>query len=178
MQDNDMEDYEDSDEDVDNIGDDDKEIHLTRQDYKKSLSQESLFEGEESINNLGDLDYQGIVDSIMPELKKKYNLRPKDKNSTTDPSKKIMSRSKKSEITQLSIEAQAAKTKTVEASTAKTKTAKTKETQTNRQERRETKIPIRETDKTIIGFNLENKINKINIPIPLVELANIPKYKK
>jgi hypothetical protein len=109
----------------------------------------------------------------MAELQQKYNLRPRDKNSTTDPPKKILSRSKKSEAAQPStetqaaktktVETQAAKTKTVETQTAKTKTAETKATQTNRPEKRETKIPTREAEKTIGSFNLENEINKIKI---------------
>jgi hypothetical protein len=35
-----------------------------------------------------------------------------------------------------------------------------------------------ETDKTVGIFNLENEINKIKIPIPLVELAKNPIYQK
>jgi hypothetical protein len=162
MQSDDMQDYEGLDEDLNNLSDDDREPHLTRQDYERSLDQEPLFENEESINNLGESDYQGITNSIMAELQQKYNLRPRDKNSTTDPPKNILSRSKKSEAAQPStekqaakmktVEAQASKTKTVEISTAKTKTAETKETQTNRPERRETEIPTREADKMIRKF--------------------------
>jgi hypothetical protein len=89
-----------------------REPHLTRQDYEISLDQEPLFKNEESINNLGESDYQGIVDSIMVELQKKYNLRPRDKNYTTAPPKKILSISKMNEASQPSTETQAAKTKT------------------------------------------------------------------
>jgi hypothetical protein len=35
-----------------------------------------------------------------------------------------------------------------------------------------------EIDKTIGIFNLENEINKIKIPIPLVKLAKNPIYRK
>ena len=35
-----------------------------------------------------------------------------------------------------------------------------------------------EIDKTIGSFNLENEIKKIKIPIPLVELAKNPIYRK
>jgi hypothetical protein len=41
-----------------------------------------------------------------------------------------------------------------------------------------TEVPTRETEKTIGGFSLENELNKIKIPVPLVELAKNPIYKK
>jgi hypothetical protein len=53
-----------------------------------------LFGNEVSINNMGESDYQGITNSIMAELQQKYNLRPRDKNSTTVPPRKILSRNK------------------------------------------------------------------------------------
>jgi hypothetical protein len=81
---------------------------------------------------MGESDYQGIADSIMAELQQKYYLRPRDKNSTTDPPKKILSRSKKNEAYQPSTGNLTTKTKTVETQYAKTRTTKTKETQTNK----------------------------------------------
>jgi hypothetical protein len=62
------------------------------------LDQEPLFRNEENINNLGDFEYQGIVDTIMAKLKKKYNLRPRNKKFTIDPPKKILSRNKTNEV--------------------------------------------------------------------------------
>jgi hypothetical protein len=53
-----------------------------------------------------------------------------------------------------------------------------KETQTNRTEKRDTEIPSREAEKMIGSFNLERKINKIKILVPLVELAKNPMYRK
>jgi hypothetical protein len=47
----------------------------------------------------------------MVKLQKKYNLRPREKNSTTAPPKKILSRSKKNEAAQPSTEKQATKQK-------------------------------------------------------------------
>jgi hypothetical protein len=136
MQSDDMQEYEGLDEDINNLSDDDREPHLTRQDYEISLDQEPLFGNEESINNLGESDYQGIVDSIMVKLQQKYNLRPRDKNYTTVPPKNILSRSKTNEAAQPSTETQAAKTKTVETQAAKTRTIETKEIHTNRPEKR------------------------------------------
>jgi hypothetical protein len=94
MQSDDMQDYEGLDEDINNLSDDEREPHLTRQDYKIYLDQEPLFGNEESINNLGESDYQGITDSIMVELQQKYNLRNRYKNYTNSPPKNILSRSK------------------------------------------------------------------------------------
>jgi len=68
----------------------------------------------------------------MAELQQKYNIRPRDKNYTTDPPKKIFSRGKKSEASQQSTKTKTAKTQNVETSNAKTKTTETKETHTNR----------------------------------------------
>jgi hypothetical protein len=67
MQRDDMQNYEGLEEDINNLSDDDQEPHLTRQDYEISLDLEPLFSNEESINNLGESAYQGIVDSIMVE---------------------------------------------------------------------------------------------------------------
>jgi hypothetical protein len=53
-----------------------------------------------------------------------------------------------------------------------------KEIQTNKAEKKETEVPIRETEKIIGGFSLENEINKIKIPIPLVELEKNLVYQK
>jgi hypothetical protein len=54
---------------------------------------------------------------------------------------------------------------------ARTKPVETRTTQTKKPENTEAKIPTRETEKTIGGFSLENELNKIKIPMPLVELA-------
>ena len=91
MQRDDMQNYGELEEDPNNLSEDDLEPHLTRQDYEKSLDLESIFNNEERINNLGEFVYQGLVDSIMAELQQKYNLRPREKNSTNDPPKNIFS---------------------------------------------------------------------------------------
>jgi hypothetical protein len=89
-----------------------------------------------------------------------------------------LSRSKKNETSQPSTKNLTDKTKTVDTQHTKTKTAKTKATQTNRTEKRNTEIPSREVKRAIGSFNLESEINKIKIPVPLVELAKNPMYKK
>jgi hypothetical protein len=75
-------------------------------------------------------------------------------------------------------EIQARKTKAVETQTSETKITENKAMQTNNSERKETKASTREIDKIVGGFRLENEINKIKIPIPLVELAKNLVYRK
>ena len=45
-------------------------------------------------------------------------------------------------------------------------------------EKRESEISTKEMDKGGGGFSFENEINRIKIPIPLVELAKNPAYHK
>ena len=105
----------------------------------------------------------------MVELQHKYNLRSREKNPTIVPPKNILSRNKMNEveITKPPTETQVSRTKPVE----------TRATQTKKPENTEAKIPTKETKKMIEGFSLENKINKIKIPMPLVELAKNLIYK-
>jgi len=71
---------------------------------------------EQSIHNLGESAYQGIVDSIMVELQHKYNSRPREMNTVTGPPKNILSRNKVNEVvvTKPLVEKQFAQTKIVE----------------------------------------------------------------
>jgi hypothetical protein len=144
MQSDDMQNYEGLEEDINNLSDDDWEPHLTRQDYEKSLDLEPLFNNEESINNLGEFAYQGIPDSIMVELQQKYNLRPRETNTTNVPPKNILSRNKVNEevATKLLVDTQASRTKTVE----------TRATQTKKIENIEAQAPTREIEKTTGRF--------------------------
>jgi hypothetical protein len=75
-----------------------------------------MFSNEESIYNLGESPYQGINESIMEELKQKYNLRPREKNTTSVPSKKIILRNKANEavVTKPLVEKQVAQNKILE----------------------------------------------------------------
>jgi hypothetical protein len=49
-----------------------------------------------------------------------------------------------------------------------------KEVQMNKLEKKDSEFPIRETDKVSGFFSFKNEINKIKIPIPLVELVKNP----
>jgi hypothetical protein len=72
-----LQDYEELEEYLNNLSDDDLETHLTQQDYEKYLDLESLFNNDENINNLGKSTYQGLTNSIIDEIQHKYDLRPR-----------------------------------------------------------------------------------------------------
>ena len=161
MKRDDMQNYEGLEEYLNNLSDDDQEPHLTKQDYEKSLDLEPLFNNDESINNLGESAYQGLTNAIMTKLQQKYNLRPRETNPTSVPPKNILSRNKANEavVTKPLVETQASQTKIVE----------TRETQTKKIENIEAQATIREIQKTNGGFSLENELNKIKIPVYLVD---------
>jgi len=56
--------------------------------------------------------------------------------------------------------------------------AETKTSQINKTEKKGIEARTTEIDKTTGNFSLENEINKIKIPIRLVELAKNPIYRK
>jgi hypothetical protein len=122
-----------------------------------------------------------MADTIMFELQHKYNLRPKNKSASTTQPKKIFPRGetydpvpKDTEIQNTKIkedEVQAGKIKVVGMQTLETKLTENKEIQTNKLERKKFEASTKEIDRLVGGFSLENEINKIKIPIPLVELA-------
>jgi ribonuclease HI len=194
---NDMQEFEDLEEDVNNLGDDCIQPHLTKEDYEKSLNIGQPSGADNSLNNANDLAYQGMADTIMAELQHKYNLRPKNKPVSTAQPKKIFPRGETYEPVQRETETwnnrgvdsqninvkeaetQARRTNTVETQTPEMpRTAKNKTVQTNKMDRKESEVSAKETDKIAGSFCLENEINKIKIPIPLVELAKNPVYRK
>jgi hypothetical protein len=76
-----------------------------------------------------------------------------------------------------------AETQTKEIKTAKTHTqvnkiTSNKSAQKNKLEKKESEVSTRETNKGSGGFSFENEINRIKIPIPLVELAKNHVYRK
>jgi hypothetical protein len=128
----------------------------------------------------------------MAELQHKYNLRPKETSATSSPPKNIILRNKEDEavVTKKTVDKQAAQNKqTIEKQVSQTKQivekkydpskkVETKETQTKKIENIETQTSTRQYKKIVGGFILQNEINKIKIPMSLVELANNPIYKK
>jgi hypothetical protein len=91
IQGDEVQDYDELYEELNNLRDDDLEPHLTKQDSEKYLDMESLFNEYKNINNLGDSTYKGLTDSIMVELQHKYDLRERENNSINTPPKNILS---------------------------------------------------------------------------------------
>lgn len=69
-----MQEFEDLEEDVNNLGDDCTQPHLTKEDYEKSLNTEQSSVEDNNLNGANDPAYQ-----VMAELQHKYNLRPRNK---------------------------------------------------------------------------------------------------
>jgi hypothetical protein len=165
-------------------------LYLSRQDYEASLSKESTSEEHVNNNMTDDFTYQNIVDDIIDELHEKYNLRPRNKNLPNVPTKKSLPRNETDEVTPKVANKQSAKRNTTDTQpvqlelvgTPPVKTqAPIKENKVTSQRKIEKKgmeAPNTENDKALGNFNLENEINKIKIPIPLVELAKNPVYRK
>jgi hypothetical protein len=74
--------------------------------------------------------------------------------------------------------AQTKETRPIDKVTSSTKVTSDKVIQTNRSEEKRSEVLTKETDKANTSYNFENELNKIKIPIPLVELAKNPTYRK
>jgi hypothetical protein len=195
---NDLQDFGYLDDDVMNLGDDCTQPYLTREDYEKSLNtQQSSIEGEE--RDYMDLcSYQEETGMIMAEVQPRYNLRSKGKPISTTQHKKILPRGQTYEptleetvlpknkvkvVNTQEPEVEKVETKTQETEAANTNTplikiVSNKAVQKNKLEKKDSKVPTREIDKVSGVFIFENEINKIKIPIPLVELTKNPTYQK
>ena len=96
---NDLQEFEDLGEDVNNLGDDCVQNHQTKEDYERSLNTVQPLNKDNNINNAGYSTYQGMADTIMAKLLHKYNLRPKNKYVSTTQPKKVLPRGKTYEPT-------------------------------------------------------------------------------
>ena len=76
------------------------------------------------------------------------------------------------------VETKTQETEATNTNTPLTKIMSNKVFQTNKLEKKESEVSTRETDKGSGSFSLENEINKIKIPIPMVKLAKNPMYRK
>jgi hypothetical protein len=135
---------------------------------------------------------------IAADFQPRYNLRSKNKPTSTNQPKKILPRdqshepplkeallpSNKVKITKIQeaevkkVETQTKETGSIDKVTSATKVTSDKEIQTNKSEEKSPEVLTKETDKANTSYNFENELNKIKIPIPLVELAKNPTYRK
>jgi hypothetical protein len=154
---NDLQDFEDLEEDVTNLGDDYTQPYLTKEDYENSLNTQQPSNKDDDIDNTDVSAYQEITDSIMAEVQPRYNLRSKNKPALTPQPKKILPRGevyepapKETETSNSKMkgaDSLDSKVKEVETQTKETKTAEThtpvdkltgdKSTQTNKLEKKE-----------------------------------------
>jgi hypothetical protein len=184
---NDMQEFEDLEENINNLGNDYIQPHLMNEYYEKSLNTKKSLGEDNNLNNIDDPAYQGMVDAIMDELQHKYNLRPKNKPVSIAQPKNFFPRGetykptlKETETSQndkvngansqntKQIEIQVRRTKTDEMQTPGTTSIENKIVQTNKLENKESDVSAKEIDRVVQGFSLENEISKIKILIPLV----------
>jgi hypothetical protein len=78
-----MQEFEDLEEDINNLGDDCVQPHLTKEYYEKSMNTEQSSVEDNNLNNTDDFSYQDMANTIMVELQHKYNLRPRNKPAST-----------------------------------------------------------------------------------------------
>jgi hypothetical protein len=120
-----VEDFEELEEDINNLGDDYLQPYLTRQDYEKYLNTEHRYESNKNNNFTEDSTYQGIEDDIMVEAPPEVQLRPRNRSFTTAPVKKILPRGETDEAVSKTVEKKTIKTKTADTQPTKTKSADT-----------------------------------------------------
>jgi hypothetical protein len=181
--------FEELDEDIHCLGDDNRYPYLSRQDYEASLMKESKSEDTVSNNATDDHAYQSVADDIIADLQGRYNLRSRNKNLPNVQAKKVLLRNDTNEenpkvadkqsanrnITDNPVQLESVGTNPVN---IQTPVKENKVTPQRKNEKKVMEAPHIENDKAIGNFNLENEISKIKIPIPLVELAKNPVYRK
>jgi hypothetical protein len=182
--------FEQLDEDIDCLGDDNRYPYVSRQDYEASLMKENKSEDVVTINATDDHAYQSVADDIIADLQGRYNLRSRSKNLPNAPVKKVLPRNDTNEENPKVADKQSAnrnktdnpvQSEPVNIQTPVNIPNPVKEKKVAPQQKNEKKImeaPQIENEKAIGNFNLENEISKIKIPIPLVELAKNPVYRK
>jgi hypothetical protein len=138
-----VEDFEELEENINNLGDDCLQPFLTRQYYEKSATTKHKSEINKNRSITEDSTYQGIADDIMAKIHQKYNLRPRNKSLTTPPVKKIFPRGEIDESVSKNDEKHIIRTKTIDTQPTKTKSVETLvvNTQKVKVHVNETKIP-------------------------------------
>jgi hypothetical protein len=195
---NNFQDFEDLDNDVTNFGDDCSQPYLTREDYEKSLNTSKLSNEKEESDHTEIYESKSETEIMMADFQPKYNLRSKNKPTSTTQPKKVLQRgqayeppsdetplpnnktrkvsTQESEVEKVGTQTQ--ETEPVNDATYSTRIMNDKSVQTNNSGRKNSEVSTGETDKVSGAFSFENELNKIKIPIPLVELARNPIYRK
>ena len=87
---NDFQDFEDSDNDVTNFSDDCSQPYLTRKDYEKSLNVSETPNESKEGDHTGNHESQPEIEIMIAEFQPRYNLRSKNKPTSTIQTKKIL----------------------------------------------------------------------------------------
>jgi hypothetical protein len=193
-----LQDFGDSEDEVTCFGDECSQPFLTRENYEKSLNTPQSSNEEEEGDHTDLCIFQPETEMIAADFQPRYNLRSKNKPTSTNQPKKILPRdqshepplkeallpSNKVKITKTQ-EAEVKKYETqtkeigpIDKVTSATKVMSDKAIQTNKSEEKILEVLTKETDKANTYYNFENELNKNKIPIPLVELAKNPTYRK
>jgi hypothetical protein len=193
-----LQDFGDSEDEVACFGDECSQPFLNREDYEKSLNTPQSSNEDEEGDHTDLCIFQPETEMIAADFQPRYNLRSKNKPTSTNQPKKILPRdqshepplketllpSNKVKITKTQEaevkkdETQTKETGTIDKVTSATKVTSDKAIQTNKSEEKSPEVLTKETDKANTSYNFENELNKIKIPIPLVELAKNPTYRK
>ena len=89
---NNFKDFEDSDNDVVNFSDDCSQPYLTREDYEKSLNVPKMQDESEESDHTENHESQPEIETMIAEFQPRYNLRSKNKPTSTIQPKKILQR--------------------------------------------------------------------------------------
>jgi hypothetical protein len=194
----DLQEFGDLEDEVACFGDECSQPFLTREDYEKSLNTPQPSDEEEEGDHTNLCVSQPETEMIAADFQPRYNLRSKNKPTSTNQPKKILPRdqsheppleetllpsdkvkiAKTHESEVKKAETQTKETSPIDKVTSATKVTSDKAIQTNRSEEKISEVLTKETDKANTSYNFENELNKIKIPIPLVELAKNPTYRK
>lgn len=145
------------------VNDSDEDIHLTRDEYSRSIHSFDYYE-DQNPYGFTPSQCQCMFDNIMAELQHKYDLRPRignPKSSNACPPKKTILTKKTHETRMLP--------------QAIVSPIPPKPQVTSQVMR--TQLDIKDSEKKVPIFNLEQEIHKIKIQVPLSELSQNPIYK-
>jgi ribonuclease HI len=194
----DLQEVGDSEDEVAFFEDDYSQPFLTKEEYEESLSAPQTSDEQEEGDHNGLCLSQPETEMIAADFQPRYNLRSKNKPVSAEQPKIILPKGqsqdpplgetllpsnkvkimKNQESKMKKSETQTKGVRPTDEATSSTKNDSDKVIQTKKLEEKNPELLTKETDKANTSYNFENELNKIKIPIPLVELAKNPIYRK
>eukprot|EP01018_Ginkgo_biloba_P015769 Gb_38181 [translate_table: standard] len=161
---------QDSQDDMNWLGEEGDLVHLTQGDYEESLDMNNQWSNDNQIDDLFSAQYRLFADALQAKLHHKYDLRPRPNAGNQNP--KVVDPKKK-------MKHQRAEMIIVEPvnTTEKDKQHKDKE-KSSISGLKDVKRVAESQNQISTSFNFMNELSKIKVPIPLTELAKIPTYQK